>query len=119
MREREPSTGRRADGDVTRDGDLSETAAHRLLGHEHRRTLLDGLAASDAPLSLTEAATSIAPEEDPDSRTVREIYLSLYHSHVPKLVDQGVVTLDRETNRVALTDRGRRLVDRQRAAESG
>ena len=119
MREQEARSGRPADA----DGELSETTAHRLLGHDHRRALLDRLAGCDESLSLTDAATAIVAGEDrsdPDPGTVQEVYLSLYHAHVPKFAEHGVVTLDRETNRVALTDRGRRLVERrERTAETG
>ena len=114
MREQEARSGRPA------DGELSETTVHRLLGHERRRALLDRLARCDEPLTLTDAATAIAGGEDRSDPGTQKVYLSLYHAHVPKFVEHGVVTHDRDTGRVALTARGRRLAERlERTPETG
>jgi DNA-binding transcriptional ArsR family regulator len=46
---------------------------------------------------------------DYDAETVMEVYLSLYHTHVPKLSDAGLVASDQQRDLVALTDAGRGL----------
>lgn len=37
------------------------------------------------------------------------VYVSLYLTHIPALIDAGLVAYDADTRRVALTDRGHRL----------
>lgn len=74
------------------------------------RTLL-----SHGDLSLPDLADEVAvtecdrplPEIDPDD--VLQIYLSLYHTHVPKLSSAGLVEYDQDGDFLALTDAGRML----------
>lgn len=49
----------------------------------------------DAPLS------EIPPEE------VKETYLALYHTHVPRLEIEGLVQYDQDQDMVGITERGR------------
>ncbi|WP_137285210.1 DUF7344 domain-containing protein [Halorussus salinisoli] len=66
-------------------------------------------------LSLPDLADEVAvaerdehlPNIDPDD--VLEVYLSLYHTHVPKLASAGLVNYDQEDDYVRLTDTGRAL----------
>jgi len=37
---------------------------------------------------------------------VKEVYMSLYHSHVPKLEEADLVTYDQEGDLVSITERG-------------
>ena len=106
MIDRHPST--------TEDG-LSRDTVFRLLSHTYRRALLESLD-RHGPLTLTSASEEVAlrndtrPIEEIPSEVVERVRLSLYHSHVPKLIDEDVVTHDEDRDVVALTDRGERLV---------
>ncbi|WP_210424937.1 DUF7344 domain-containing protein [Halorussus halobius] len=78
-----------------------------------RRALRTLLAHGD--LSLPDLADEVAvaergrslPEIDPDA--VLDVYLSLYHTHVPKLTSAGLASYDQEGDLVAATDAGRAL----------
>lgn len=67
------------------------------LGHPRRRYLLYALVAGGNEETLTELATKIvAWEQDKPLADVtdderRRVHVSLYHSHVPKLADLGVL----------------------------
>lgn len=70
-----------------------------VLDHPRRRYLLYALA-TDGRWTLTELATKLAAwetgvdEGTADGATRDRVYVSLYHVHVPKLVDEGVVRFD-------------------------
>lgn len=76
------------------------------LAHRRRRylcyTLLEG-----TEWSLTDLATKIAAYElgCPDHAVTSDerdrVYVSLYHAHVPKLVDEDVITFDEETETIS------------------
>ena len=69
------------------------------LGHSRRRYLCYTLH-TDTEWSLTDLARKIAaweyeiPEHEVTEAQQTELYVSLYHSHVPKLVDEGVIVFD-------------------------
>ncbi|WP_458210941.1 DUF7344 domain-containing protein [Haladaptatus sp. NG-SE-30] len=69
------------------------------LGHPRRRYLCYTLL-EDTEWSLTELATKLAAwENDVAEQAVthlqwERVYASLYHAHVPKLVDESVITFD-------------------------
>lgn len=75
------------------------------LGHPRRRYLCYTLL-EDAEWSLTDLATKIAaweqeiPEDEVGAHQRERVYVSLYHAHVPKLVDLGVITFDAETETI-------------------
>lgn len=58
-------------------------------------------------MSLADAAETVAvdehdsPLDEIPPEEVKEIYMALYHSHVPKLVDAGIVTYHQERDLVA------------------
>ncbi|NEU56208.1 hypothetical protein [Halorussus sp. MSC15.2] len=91
-----------------------------LLADFRRRTAYLTLLRHD-DLSLPDLADEVAVAErgeplskvDPDD--VLRVYLSLYHTHVPKLADTGLVAYDQEDDYVALTDVGRALESPTRA----
>jgi len=78
---------------------------YEALGHPRRRylcyTLFEG-----AEWSLSDLATKVAAwENDVPEHAVSEdqhedVYVSLYHAHVPKLVDEGVITFDEATETI-------------------
>lgn len=89
------------------DGPLPRDTVHELLANERRRTVLRCLR-EHGPLVLPDLADEVArvehdsplpqiPEDD-----VLCVYLSLWHSHVPKLSSAGVVSYDQDRDRVTL-----------------
>lgn len=79
---------------------------YEALGHPRRRYLCYTLL-EDVEWSLTDLATKIAAWEhdvaaaDVTAARRKRVYVSLYHAHVPKLVDEGVITFDETTERIA------------------
>lgn len=75
------------------------------LAHPRRRYLCYTLL-EDVEWSLTDLATKLAawendvPEHAVTHNQRRQVYVALYHSHVPKLVDEGVVTFDPTTEQI-------------------
>ena len=55
-----------------------------------------------------ELARTLA-EEDPGGATSEAVELSLYHVHLPKLVDLNAVRHDADAGTVAITETGRRI----------
>lgn len=88
----------------------SASTVFDLLASERRRYLLVALMEHGPTIALPDLADEVAtreyavpfseiPEED-----VLDIYSLLYHKHVPKLVDAGVVAYDQEHDLVRLTN---------------
>jgi hypothetical protein len=77
-----------------------------VLSHARRRYLLYALT-ENPEWTLTDLATKLAAwEADIDESTVERrrrdrTYISLVHTHVPKLVDEGVVAFDEATETIA------------------
>ncbi len=78
---------------------------YEALGHSRRRYLCYTLLES-TEWSLTDLATKIAawendiPEHAVETTQQKRVYVSLYHAHVPKLVDEGVLTFDETTEKI-------------------
>lgn len=94
---------------------LSTDDAFDLLSNRRRRYLVHCLRKHDTPMSLADAADEIAIREN-DTRLaeipaeeVKRVYTSLYHSHVPRLVDANVVEYSQERDAVALSENAERL----------
>lgn len=74
-----------------------------------RRKVLSVLGESDTRMSLTELAIELVraeqgiPEPGIDSDPVRDRTVELYHRHVPRLADAGLVDFDRDQRTVALS----------------
>lgn len=72
-----------------------------------RPVLLACLNEFDEPVTLPDLADEIAIRQadaeitDIPGEHVKEIYLSLYHSHIPRLADAGILEYDQETDLVA------------------
>ena len=88
------STGREAD------------VIYDVLSERRRRHVLRCLQEYDESMTLADVADEVAVRElgkritDISAETVMEIYLSLYHSHVPKLTAAGIVEYDQERDLV-------------------
>jgi len=81
------------------------------LGHPRRRYLCYSLLSSSR-WTLTELATKLVaweqdiPEDDVTESTRDEMYVSLYHTHIPKLSELAIVRFeDGATEKVIIADR--------------
>lgn len=89
------------------NGDRSPPAS--LVQHRRRSLLLECLLEFNEPVSLPDLADEVAVREYENELTeipaeeVKDIYLSLYHSHIPKLAEAGLVEYDQESDLVAST----------------
>lgn len=79
---------------------------HRLLESERRHSVLGVLADRSEPMDLDALATAVAhrerPGSDVDDGFETRVRISLYHVHVPKLVDAGVCSYRGDGRRVAV-----------------
>ena len=81
--------------------------AFALLADQRRRLLLTVMRSYDEELTLPDAAEEVAVREtghnvaNIPAEQVREVYLSLYHDHLPRLVDAGLLEYDQERDLVA------------------
>ena len=82
-----------------------------LIANARRRHALR-LLASERTMTLPDLADEVAVRErdaridDIDPDDVAEIYFSLYHTHVPKLRDAGLLAYEQETDVVRATEAG-------------
>lgn len=74
------------------------------LTHQHRRRVLAVLRTAGQPLTLTALAEELALRSDGDAGEdeTEGLRVSLYHRHLPKLADTGLVEFDADRKRVAL-----------------
>lgn len=78
-----------------------------LLADRRRRYALRVLSARGGALALSDLATEVAAREygtrsvDASSNVVERVHASLYHDHVPRLADAGVVSHDQDRDTVA------------------
>ncbi|MFC5368172.1 DUF7344 domain-containing protein [Salinirubrum litoreum] len=92
------------EGEVRTDLDLG--AVLRVLDHPRRRYLVTTLVNGRSEAPLAELATEIAARErdkpvtDVTPRERASVHTSLHHSHVPRLVDLGIVTYDADDESV-------------------
>ena len=86
------------------------STAIRLLSHSYRRALLACLDYHGEPITLADAAEWVAIEvtgkqlPDISAETVKEIYLTLYHSHIPRLQAYEVIEYSQDQDMIALAD---------------
>ncbi|MFB6096932.1 MAG: hypothetical protein ABEJ74_06055 [Haloferacaceae archaeon] len=85
------------------------------IDHPRRRYLLYALV-TDGAWALEELATKlVAWERDVDENAVFEderdrMYVSLYHVHVPKLVEYGVIRFDEETETISRGEHAEQVI---------
>ena len=110
-------------GESTRNSDGSASLDELLdaLADQRRRFVLRTVERSETPMALADLADELVREEfgaSPASvQDERErIYVSLYHCHLPKLAEAGLVTFDRAEKQVEFEaesgDRATRLLER-------
>ena len=94
---------------------LEITPVYEALGHSRRRYLCYTLL-EDSEYSLTDLATKIAawendvPEHAVTEDQCEDVYVSLYHAHVPRLVDEGVITFDETTERITTAEHAEQVL---------
>lgn len=82
--------------------ELTESEWHRLLANERRRLVLDVLADRTTPVTLDDLAAAVAAREEglDAADAVESVKLTLYHAHLPKLADLGVLGFDPDSHRI-------------------
>jgi CheY-like chemotaxis protein len=99
------------------DGDdqLPLDDLYRCLADERRRALIDRLDKHGGPVALADAAEEVLEKngdhsiQDIPAREIKQVYTSLYHSHIPKLAEMGAVEYEQKRDVIELTDRGEQL----------
>ncbi|WP_306056516.1 DUF7344 domain-containing protein [Natronococcus wangiae] len=80
--------------------------AFELLADERRRLLLEVMRTYGEEVTLPDAAEEVAVREDGRKVTelsaerVANVYISLYHDHMPRLVEAGLLEYDQERDLV-------------------
>lgn len=88
-----------------------------LLSHRFRRVVVDCLCEHGGTLTLADLADEVACRrreetiEDVGAAEVKQTYMALYHTHLPKLIDYDVVEYDQERDLVAPTEGARAVVE--------
>lgn len=86
------------------------TVIYECLSHSRRRYTLHRLHEAETPLPLPDLAEDVADWEvdgsksKNDDETVKNVYFSLYHNHVPKLTEAGLIQYDQERDIVELAE---------------
>jgi hypothetical protein len=81
-----------------------------VLANSRRRHAVRCLLEHGTPMTLADLADEVAEQEhgaaitELSGEAVKRIYLSLYHTHVPKLVENGVAEYSQERDMVALSE---------------
>lgn len=92
---------------------LSEDELFTLLALRRRRELLRELHRAGGELTmgqLTEAIAAGEGDAPPTRKGRKAVYVSLYQTHVPKLVEAGVLESDPTRKTLRLTPRSRQLL---------
>lgn len=90
---------------------------HSCLAHRRRRRVLLYLQDTDEPQALTDLAEIVADREadssasETDRELVKTVHVSLYHDHVPKLDEAGIVQYEEDDDTVELVEYPDRLLD--------
>jgi len=99
----------RSENTDTDGSGLSEDEIFTLLAMSRRRELLRALDRAGGEATVGDITNELAGREHGDEAGVKErktVYVSLYQTHVPRLVAAGVLVHDEDTKLVRLTDRG-------------
>ena len=86
--------------------ELIDEAVHVLAEHRRRLTLAV-VREYDQALTLPDVADEVAEREhdrplrELSAETVAEVYISIYHDHLPRLVEAGLLEYDQERDLVS------------------
>jgi len=95
---------------ITLDAEAANDETYEALSHERRRTVLHTLACESTPIELRTLSKAVATREQTgDTKPIpaellKQVHASLYHTHLPKLADHGLVTFDPESKTVESVD---------------
>lgn len=104
-----------ADPSEPADGAADASCIFDILSNARRRTFLILLDSHKQAPAIADMAKDIAeqehetPADELSDETIEHIHISLYHCHIPKLEDAGIITYDQDRNTVAFTERGERF----------
>lgn len=95
-----------SEGYVGTERDISPTldATLDLLSNRRRRYVLYYLRKEGETVSLAELAERIADWDESETRSTEAVVADLYHSHLPRMDDAGVVDFDDAANAVTLRE---------------
>jgi len=102
---------------VSTNADADVDALYHVLSASRRRFVLRLLGDHSTPMALADVADELAAwERDADltevpAADVKSVYMSLYHVHVPKMEDAGVVEYGQQRDAVALAENAESLLD--------
>jgi len=97
------------DGSHSEGEELSEDAVFEMLSNRRRRFVIHALKHAEEPVDVSELSRDVTAWElglDPDEVTYddrRNVYSTLQRTHLPKLEENNVVTVDSETHLVEPT----------------
>ncbi|KDS90952.1 hypothetical protein FK85_08035 [Halorubrum saccharovorum] len=103
------STAVTTDESSRNGGELSEEEVFEVLSNRRRRFVIHALKRAEGPVDVSELSTHVTAWErdvDPDEvryEDRRNVYSTLQRTHLPKLEEKNVVTVNKETNLVAPT----------------
>ncbi len=86
-----------------------------ILASQRRRYILYCLRTHDSPLALADVADEVTVYEhdtditDISAEEIKRVYMSLYHTHIPKLAERDLVTYSQERDLVTLSETGKQL----------
>lgn len=78
-----------------------------VLSHRRRRVTIEVMRTHEDTLTLADLAEEVTsrltgrPIVDVDAETVAEVYISLYHDHLPRLVEAGLLEYDQDRDLVS------------------
>lgn len=84
---------------------MDSNIGYRALGNEYRRRLLCTLFVKDESDAVKIPGTICEKDEDPET-----VYLNLYHTHIPKLEEMGLVRYNSDEK---LVEKGEKFSDLQ------
>lgn len=105
----EPSSETQPDGGA----ELSEDRIFTLLSMRRRRELLRAVDRAGGEATVGDITNEIAASEHGEpaaARARKTVYVSLHQTHVPRLVEAGVLVHDADRRTVRLTERGETLL---------
>lgn len=99
----------------TEGGELTQDTVFEILSNSRRRFMLSYLNEHDGPVHLMDLANEIAAWENDTTvdeltdKQSKRVYVSVYQTHVPKLVSTDLIEYDSESGLIELSDRAREI----------
>lgn len=90
---------------------MTQDTVFEILSNSRRRFMLSYLHEHDGPVDLMDLANEIAAWENDTTvdeltdKQSKRVYVSVYQTHVPKLVSTGLIEYDSDSGLIELSDR--------------